>query len=380
MVERLEPGDEDHDGCQAFTRLSVLGVGWFASSRRRVSSAPTPSGAIARASGISAVSTPRARRSRSSSGPHAAAPPELTLVDARREAGLWELALAGRVGPERGEQLVARVGLAWRPAQRGLAEVSCAHSGEFGEVAQPQLRRERAGVLALALAGCARCQPGSAGALDAGQPPGPASTQRRPRPPGPLLARGRLRLCRSSRSPAERERPARAIDRHWQPHRRDRRDQDLEVAARAEATRVQTIERHLLRQQRIEVVALRVVRIQDPWLLGERELRVAGEAGTDLEDLQIVEPDAVILRDAPTPRPLSLGVLCWRRWRRRAAGARDGRGLHLGLRGRRGRAGIETIGVLTGGFSREKADDGGGFVVFESIGKSCTRLDATSLG
>jgi phosphoglycolate phosphatase-like HAD superfamily hydrolase len=45
-----------------------------------------------------------------------------------------------------------------------------------------------------------------------------------------------------------------------------------------------------------------------------------------------------------------------------------------------GRAGIETIGVLTGGFSREKADFGGGSVVFKSIGKSCTRLDATSLG
>ncbi len=45
------------------------------------------------------------------------------------------------------------------------------------------------------------------------------------------------------------------------------------------------------------------------------------------------------------------------------------------------RAKIPSIGVLTGGFSREELTmAGGAFVVFESIGKSCTRLDATSLG
>jgi HAD superfamily hydrolase (TIGR01509 family) len=44
------------------------------------------------------------------------------------------------------------------------------------------------------------------------------------------------------------------------------------------------------------------------------------------------------------------------------------------------RAGIETIGVLTGGFSREELTEAGAAAVFESIAKLCSQLDATSLG
>ncbi|HYM57754.1 MAG TPA: HAD family hydrolase [Solirubrobacteraceae bacterium] len=45
-----------------------------------------------------------------------------------------------------------------------------------------------------------------------------------------------------------------------------------------------------------------------------------------------------------------------------------------------GRAGIETIGVLTGGFSREELTMAGAAAVFESITELCSRIDATSLG
>ena len=44
-----------------------------------------------------------------------------------------------------------------------------------------------------------------------------------------------------------------------------------------------------------------------------------------------------------------------------------------------GRAGIETIGVLTGGFSREELREAGAAVVFESIGDLQSRLDDTPL-
>jgi HAD superfamily hydrolase (TIGR01509 family) len=44
------------------------------------------------------------------------------------------------------------------------------------------------------------------------------------------------------------------------------------------------------------------------------------------------------------------------------------------------RAGIETIGVLTGGFSREELTEAGAAAVFESIAELCSRLDGTSLG
>ncbi|MDP9293196.1 MAG: hypothetical protein M3O90_02020 [Actinomycetota bacterium] len=45
-----------------------------------------------------------------------------------------------------------------------------------------------------------------------------------------------------------------------------------------------------------------------------------------------------------------------------------------------GRAGIETTGVLTGGFSREELTTAGAAAVFESIAQLSSRLDATSLG
>jgi HAD superfamily hydrolase (TIGR01509 family) len=44
------------------------------------------------------------------------------------------------------------------------------------------------------------------------------------------------------------------------------------------------------------------------------------------------------------------------------------------------RAGIETMAVLTGGFSAAELQDAGAIVVFESVRELCGRLGATSLG
>ena len=44
------------------------------------------------------------------------------------------------------------------------------------------------------------------------------------------------------------------------------------------------------------------------------------------------------------------------------------------------RAGIETVGVLTGGFSEQELRDAGAAVVFESIPSLCERLGETPLG
>jgi HAD superfamily hydrolase (TIGR01509 family) len=44
------------------------------------------------------------------------------------------------------------------------------------------------------------------------------------------------------------------------------------------------------------------------------------------------------------------------------------------------RAGIETLAVLTGGFSAAELQDAGAIVVFESVRELCGRLDATPLG
>jgi HAD superfamily hydrolase (TIGR01509 family) len=43
------------------------------------------------------------------------------------------------------------------------------------------------------------------------------------------------------------------------------------------------------------------------------------------------------------------------------------------------RAGIETVGLLTGGFSREELTEAGAVAVFESLPELCKKLDATPL-
>jgi phosphoglycolate phosphatase-like HAD superfamily hydrolase len=44
-----------------------------------------------------------------------------------------------------------------------------------------------------------------------------------------------------------------------------------------------------------------------------------------------------------------------------------------------GKAGVPTLGVLTGGFSKAELEDAGAVAVFESVAELCQQLDQTPL-
>ncbi len=98
-------------------------------------------------------------------------------------------------------------------------------------------------------------------------------------------------------------------------------------------------------------------------LLDARDL---ADAWTSAGDVEQTKPAPDLVRGRARAR------------RRRARG--DGRRLDVGLRGGRERAGVETIAVLTGGFSEEELREAGALAVFDSIDELRQRLGETPLG